>query len=398
MTVSQRPIPGVYRNDQIPRTTLSLAVGVPVLIGLGRLRGEDPTPWRKLYQFDTLATVWGAANNSNLAESYLPEAVRGFFANGGNVCYVMALANLDAATLDQALSRLQALDDIDLVCAPDLMVTNRASNALLSNAALIQRQRQLLEHCDRMGDRFALLDHRPHQPDLRRQLSELEQQRQQLHSPNGALYFPWIRVSTERAPARLVPPCGHLAGIYARLDQQVGVHQAPANQVIEGAVGLGTSLSTAQERDLYNPQPNQGAVNLIRALPGRGIRVWGAYTLSRDRRWRYINVRRLVLTVKRWVELNLTQLAFEPNTPQLWSAIRRDLGDYLTGLFQAGALHGASPEEGFYVKCDAETNPESVRSQGRVVTEIGLAPLEPGEFIRVTLVQSLSGGSEATVL
>jgi hypothetical protein len=391
MTVSQMSIPGVYRDDQIPRATPSLTTGVPVFIGLGQLKPlpeESSIPWRKLRQLETLATVWRPANNSNLAESYLPEAVRGFFANGGKVCYVMALANLDITTLVQALSQLQDLDDIDLVCAPDLVITDRADRSILSNEALIQRQQKLLEHCDRMGDRFALLDAGQHQSDLRRQ-------RQQLHSRNGALYFPWIEVSTGQAHARLVPPCGHLAGIYAQMDRQVGVHHAPANQVIEGAVGLGASLSTAQQRDLYNQQPEQGAVNLIRALPGRGIRAWGAYTLSRDRKWRYINVRRLVLTVNRWIELNLSQVAFEPNTPQLWSAIKRDLGEYLGQLFQAGALQGASPEEAFYVKCDAETNPETVRSQGRVVTEIGLAPLEPGEFIRVTWVQSLGGGNEA---
>lgn len=392
MTVSQMFIPGVYRDDQIPRATPSLTTGVPVFIGLGQLKPlpeESSIPWRKLRQFETLATVWQPANNSNLAESYLPEAVRGFFANGGEVCYVMALANLDITTLVQALSQLQDLDDIDLVCAPDLVINNRTNRD--PNEALIQRQRKLLEHCDLMGDRFAILDARQHQPDLR-------PQRQQLQSPNAALYFPWIEVSTGQAHARLVPPCGHLAGIYAQMDRQMGVHHPPANQVIAGAVGIGTSLSTAQQRDPYNQQPAQGAVNLIRALPGRGIRAWGAYTLSRDRRWRYINVRRLVLTINRWIELNLAQVAFEPNTPQLWSAIKRDLGEYLTGLFQAGALQGVSPEEAFYVKCDAETNPEAVRSQGRVVTEIGLAPLEPGEFIRVTLVQSLGGGSEATVL
>lgn len=372
-------IPGIYQETLLPTTKPALHTGVPVFIGRDdALKPNDVGLPQPLRQFDEPAAIW-AADDSH---SHLKEAVRGFFGNGGAFCYVLAMAELNLESLGHALEIIDSLEDIDLVCAPDLVLAP-------SRDLLIALQRRVLDHCDRRGDRFAILDGG-------QTLSDLEQQRQRLKSPNGALYFPWLQVEAPgQADSRKVPPCGHLAGIYARLDHQ-GRYKAPANEVIEGAVSLGISLSIAQQSSFYRQQ-DQGAVNLIRALPGRGIRVWGAYTLSRDRRWRYINVRRLVLTVKRWVELNLAQVAFEPNIPELWSAIKRDLGEYLNQLFQAGALQGASPEEAFYVKCDAETNSESVRSQGQVVTEIGLAPLEPSEFIRVTLVQSLGGGTDAVI-
>jgi phage tail sheath protein FI len=158
------------------------------------------------------------------------------------------------------------------------------------------------------------------------------------------------------------------------------VFKAPANEEIRDAVNLEVLIDNSVQGEL-----NTQGINCLRAFPGRGIRVWGARTLSRDSNWRYINVRRLFITIKRWIDLNMVWAAFEPNTPQLWVRIQRELSAYLTQLWRAGALKGETPEQAFYVKCDAETNPPEIREVGKVVTEIGFAPSSPAEFIFVRI-------------
>ncbi len=170
----------------------------------------------------------------------------------------------------------------------------------------------------------------------------------------------------------------------------MGVHKAPANFVLNGVVDLSLNLSNANQESL-NPTHQAGGVNCLRILPGRGIRVWGARTLSQDANWCYVNVRRLFLTVGRWVERNLTNFTFEPNDLMLWIRIERELTAYLETLLAQGALQGNSPQEAFYIKCDAETNPPEVLDRGMVITEIGLAPTVPSEFIVVRLIQGETG-------
>ena len=144
-------------------------------------------------------------------------------------------------------------------------------------------------------------------------------------------------------------------------------------------------------QDQLNPE----GVNCLRAFPGRGIRVWGARTLSRDPNWRYVSVRRLFLTLRRWIDLNMAWATFEPNEPRLWVRIQRELTVYLTKLLRDGALKGATPEQAFFVKCDVETNPPELREVGQVVTEIGLAPLAPAEFIVVRIIHR-AGAAETS--
>jgi phage tail sheath protein FI len=194
---------------------------------------------------------------------------------------------------------------------------------------------------------------------------------------SGALYYLWVKGRTSN---KAVPPCGHVAGIFARSDARVGVFKAPANEEVLGAVDLETEVTSAMQETL-----NPHGINCLRAFPGRGIRVWGARTLSEDPQWRYINVRRLFITVRRWIDVSMGWAVFEPNTPQLWTRIERELGGYLRGLWRLGALPGRTPEQAFYVKCDAETNPPDGSAE-QVVTEIGLAPIAPAEFVVVRIV------------
>ena len=205
----------------------------------------------------------------------------------------------------------------------------------------------------------------------------------------GAVYYPWIRVANPlgNGESMLVPPSGHMAGIYARSDTERGVHKAPANEVVRGAIGLALQI-TKSEQDSLNPI----GVNCIRAFPGRGIRVWGARTISSDPAWRYINVRRLFNYVEESIELGTQWVVFEPNDVDLWERVKRDITAFLTRVWRDGALFGTTPEEAFYVKCDEELNPPEVRDAGMLIIEIGLAPVKPAEFV-VFRISQWAGGT-----
>jgi hypothetical protein len=298
---------------------------------------------------------------------------------------VVPLQNNQQEALKQGLAAIEPLDTVDLVCAPDIMHCPESDR--------VEMQKLVLEHCNKMGDRFAILDSLLE----KKTISEIQQQTNQLQGDNGALYFPWIKVfdpaTKQNAPKGNglieVPPCGHIAGIYAQSDRALGFPQTPANYPLEGVLDLSVNLSH-DDLDKLNLEDKPG-INCLRVLKGRGIRIWGGRTLSQNPDWRYINVRRLFLTVHRWIERNLADVAFEPNNSRLWIRIERELTTYLQSLFQKGALKGNTPQEAFYIKCDGETNPPEMRDAGTVVTEIGLAPTIPNEFIVVRLIHGTTG-------
>jgi phage tail sheath protein FI len=207
-------------------------------------------------------------------------------------------------------------------------------------------------------------------------------------SKYAALYYPWITIGGPDGKPMAVPPSGHMAGIYARNDNERGVHKAPANEVIRGALSPVVPI-TKGEQDTLNPI----GVNCIRSFAGRGVRVWGARTLSSDPAWRYINVRRLFNFVEKSIEMGTQWVVFEPNNPELWAKIRRDVGAFLTGLWREGMLFGATPSEAFFIKCDEELNPSDVRDRGQLFIDVGLAPVKPAEFVIFRLSQYAGGGA-----
>jgi phage tail sheath protein FI len=366
--------PGVYREDVFPARRAALPTGVPAFLGQTSL-GVPNRPVR-LTRFAQLAELFGPP----LPDHYLAAAVEGFFLNGGTECLVVPLADPTEANpedaLEAGLAALAARQDLDLVCAPDL-------HAVAEDLEQARMQSAILRHCHEQGDRFALLDAVQDAGS-----SAVLAQRDGLagvgeQGANGALYYPWLQPAGTK---RFVPPCGHVAGVVARCDQRVGVHKAPANEVLEGVVDLAVRLTDADQA-LLNPE----GINALRAFPGRAIRVWGARTLSRTPAWTSISVRRLFLTVARWIELNLADVAFEPHDTRLWNRITRELTAYLHGLFQAGALQGRTAAEAFFVKCDGETNPPAVRETGQVVTVMGLAPAVPNEHVVVRIVHGAGG-------
>ncbi|NEC91009.1 phage tail sheath subtilisin-like domain-containing protein [Streptomyces sp. SID12501] len=281
---------------------------------------------------------------------------------------------------------LEAVDEISMVAVPDLMAAYQRGTIDLEAVKAVQLG--LIAHCELMGDRVAVIDP---PPGLNaRQVRVWRQETAGYDSKYAALYYPWIKVfDPASGQSQLIPPSGHVSGIWARNDFERGVHKAPANEVVRGAVDLEIQI-TRGEQDLLNPI----GVNCIRSFPGRGIRVWGARTLSSDPAWRYVNVRRYFNYLEESILLGTQWVVFEPNDHNLWARIRRNVSSFLVNEWRSGALFGQRPEEAYYVKCDAETNtPESV-DLGRVICEIGVAPVKPAEFVIFRLAQFSSGSGE----
>jgi uncharacterized protein len=285
----------------------------------------------------------------------------------------------------KGMGGLSAIDEVTMVVMPDVMQLNG------DGAQLRDLQGKMIAHCEMAGDRMAILD----APDglLPQEILEWRMNTAGYDSKMAALYYPWIEVMDPltRRPL-MVPPSGHVAGVWCRVDGTRGVHKAPANEVILGVNGVGFQVTGAEQGGL-----NKVGINCIRAFPGRGIRIWGARTLSSDPEWRYINVRRLFNYVAESIMDGTQWSVFEPNDPQLWMSLRISAQNFLTRVWRSGALFGTTPSEAFFVKCDAETNPPDVVEAGQVVCEIGIAPVKPAEFVIFRLSQFSGGGGEAEV-
>jgi phage tail sheath protein FI len=286
------------------------------------------------------------------------------------------------------LSGFEVADEVTMLCVPDLMALYGAGSISMDGVKAVQLA--MIAHCESMKDRFAILDCPPGLNP--QQMKDWRMNEAGYDTKYGAVYYPWISVGNPagNGDSILTPPCGYVAGVYARSDTERGVHKAPANEVIRGAMGLEKQI-TKSEQDILNPI----GVNCIRTFPGRGIRIWGARTLSSDASWRYINVRRLFNFVEKSIEMGTQWIVFEPNDMDLWARIRRDIGAFLSTVWRSGALFGATPAEAFFVKCDAETNPPEARDLGQVIIEIGIAPVKPAEFV-IFRISQWAAGSETS--
>jgi len=280
---------------------------------------------------------------------------------------------------------LEAIEEVTMVCVPDLM--SALQQGLINDEQLRAVQTAIVGHCESMGDRLAILDA---PPGLKPQeVKDWRVNVARYDSKQAALYYPWIKVMDPATNSIIaVPPCGHIAGVWARNDNTRGVHKAPANEVVRGAVDVELQI-TKGEQDQLNPE----GINCIRAFAGRGIRVWGARTISSDPSWRYINVRRFFNFVEKSIENGTHWAVFEPNDMSLWQRINRNISAFLTTQWRIGALFGATPEQSFYVKCDEETNPGDTIDAGQVITEIGMCPVKPAEFVIFRITQLPTGGA-----
>ena len=417
--------PGVYVGDRLPAGdgAADLTTGVPAFIGYA-----DPEPI-VLERGRAPAVVierWNAGEFNQWIKpdehSFLPVAVRGFFANGGTRCVVLPVRPGSGAEglmrVLQPRGLLEERTDIDLVCVPDALsrLVNQ-SGAPNASRNPYEIHAAMLAHCEVMGNRFAILDAQDiGPPDAQDQdiVNQVLNKASSLRSPFGALYFPWIasdrarddvlkssappagsqewrclprlRGDDVRGPLEFAPPCGHVAGLFARLDALIGPQRSPANASIEDVVDISVHLSAQQYAHL-----NEGGVNCLHRLPGRGIDVGGARTLSGHSALAYVSSARVVFGFRRWLEVGLRDLVFEPLTTMLWDRIRLRLVSRCLELLRAGALAGTDPTQAFFVQCDSETNPPDEIDLGRVVAHVGLAPSVPAEFIVVRVDHDPSG-------
>lgn len=241
-------------------------------------------------------------------------------------------------------------------------------------------QSAAVEHCEALRDRVALLDP-PFSSvrDPRLGVAGIRAWRKRFDTTFAALYAPWIAAPDPLlldGLTRLVPPCGHVAGFVARTDLAIGVHKAPAN----GPLGWAQRLSLALD-DATHGVLNDEHVNAVRAYPARGLRVFGARTMSSDPSWRYLNVRRLMLMIEKAIEVSSHWAVFEPNDRFTRAKVHLSITSLLLALWQRGALAGASAREAFFVNCNEDTTPQSARDRGELVAEVGVAPCTPFEFV-----------------
>lgn len=258
-------------------------------------------------------------------------------------------------------------------------------------------QQAIVEHCQKMQYRFALLDSPcTDSALLHTDLREVQGWRQRFDSSYAALYFPWVMVLDPLQLAnrfiRRIPPSGHVAGIYANTDLTIGVHKAPANTPLLWVQDLTTNVSSEMQ-EVLNPL----GIDCLRSFTGRGLRIYGARTVSSDSTWRYVNVRRLVSMIEHALFVSLQWVVFEPNNVFLWQKVRVAVTGFLQTLWQKGALAGNTAQEAFYVRCDESTNPSYVTAAGEMITEVGVAPVIPAEFVvfRIGRVEDVLEVTEA---
>lgn len=345
-------------------------------------KGDDPSSW----YFLPLSPGHHA----------LCHAVRGFFDNGGSRCFVSRVSSPDGDSLDKALQQFESIDDVAIIAAPGFPHTADVWESLQTYCEDDSRQNvfAILDSPGNLGDGSA---------------QGFDETRLSYGSPDpllprrgnhAAYYFPHVEVKCpakslqDSDPERrvdpkyrgrtFVAPSGHVAGIYARTDEERGVHKAPANATVRGALGVRYYVSKPKQ-ELLNPQ----GVNCIRLINGN-VSVWGARTIGGDANaeWKYVSVRRFAGFLEESIDKGTQWVVFEPNDPRLWSRIILNITAFLTNVWRSGALFGLTPQEAFYVKCDAELNPPEVRDLGQVVTEIGVAIVRPAEFVIFRITQS----------
>jgi len=375
--------PGVHIETAGERYRPLSEVRMGVCAFLGRTAsGESQVPV-KVDSFDRFTRLFG--NDGG----FTTLAVRGFFENGGQEAYIVNVAPADGRSvapddfvgakgpMPRGLRLLERVEDCDLVAAPDLMACAGRELGFDSPESIAAVQRAMVDHCERMKDRFALLDP---PPDL--DLDGVVDWRKRFDSSYAALYYPWVVMRVGEQAGEPVPPSGHVAGLVARCDAENGVHRAPANLVLEGVVDVSRFVHKRERDYLFDNR-----VNGIHAFPARGLRVWGGRTLSSDRNFTHVNVRRLFIMLRRSIELYSQWVVFEPNSDELWKVLRRSIDAFLHEQWKRGALVGEKPEDAFYVKCDEETNPPEGRDRGELVVEVGVAPVKPAEFIVLRIHQ-----------
>jgi phage tail sheath protein FI len=383
--------PNQFRVSLIYFSTKNLPPNFPTIINPFSTDIQDLTsPDRRepdvIEDFDNLTVQTGASNNAVTVINSNSKLVKAFWANAtpGQPAPTTDFAQLgtngtsggpiNAGTFDgdtnpigglpddllgrgRGLAAMETIDEISLLLVPDEVNLRDISTAVLNQ-------------CQKLKDRFGIFSV---SQGSNTGVGVIDD------SSYGAIYYPWIRIYDPSAnDTLLIPPSGHIAGIYARTDVERGVHKAPANEVVRGARDLEFPVPKG-DQDLLNPK----GINAIRDFrtDGRGIRVWGARTMSSNGEWKYINVRRLFLFVEESIDEGTQWVVFEPNDEPLWARVRRSVTNFLITVWRNGALMGVTQEEAFFVKCDRTTMTQDDIDNGRLICYIGIAPVKPAEFV-----------------
>ncbi len=343
-----------------------------------RIAAGDMADEGKPYLCTTFAEFKQHFGNFSLDpdQNKLVHGVYGFFNNEGSRCFVMRYKDMTGLQAPTSLAPLEAIDEISMVVAPGITDPVVQGN--------------IIDHCENLHDRVAVLDAPTEPADLTEGNIKV-----MTNTDYGALYFPQIKVFdivTKLTDPDVdegeiyVSPSGHVAGIYARVDHTRGVHKAPANEPVHGALGVKYQISKAMQDGL-----NPGGINCIRNINGKTT-VWGARTIGGDLNFdtKYISTRRLLIFLEKSIDHGTQWVVFEPNDRSLWAKIERNVTAFLTTVWRDGALFGSTPQEAFYVTCNDNTNPPEERDLGKVTTEIGVAIVKPAEFV-IFRVQQWAG-------
>ncbi len=392
--------------------------------GLGLLRNDPRNVRNLLAEGSQLVRVSAASSKASMPDrdstpdpNWLPQG-RTWLTGGSDGLATLSSVHLSGSGAPLGalwgFAALESVDEIGIVAAPDIMprpdVGAPPRQAAEVNCHCLEDpapeqppvapievpppfspvqldvlQSALIQHCQTLGDRVAILDPLPNLVTPQ----QVTEWRQQFDNSYAALYFPWLDVPDPLRLAGLlhrVPPSGHMAGIYARGDREEGVQRPPANQRIEGTRDLAVIVDEIDHGYL-----NSVGINVIRAFPGRGLRVMGARTLSSDTSLRFVNVRRLLILIREVLDQGLQWAVLEPNEPALWEAIERLTESYLHRLWRQGALDGANRDQAYYVRCNEVTNPPEEVAAGRLICEIGVLLPPPAEFVVIRIGRSEAG-------
>ena len=340
-------VPGVY-IEEVPFAS-HLIEGVPTSItGFVAVTGRGPLlgPLSSFTDFRSVAPP-------NLGVN-LPLAVGGFFENGGRQCFISQIADTDSLE-----SGLAALDQqpVSIVCCPD--------DPAIPNAAAI-----MATHCEKRKDRVCILQ-------SSQAVVPVAALQPPVHSSYAVFYHPWITVlSVDRTSSVTIPPCGHLAGVYAQIDSARGVWNTPTNVFLSGVTALSQNLTPAEANAL-----NSLGIDVIQSIPARGIRVTGDRTTSQDSIYQFTAVRRLMIFLEQSISRGAQWAVFEANSPALWVAVSSSIQNFLTGVWKMGGLKGTTQQEAFFVRCDLTTMTQNDIHNGRLLLVVGIAPVQPAEFI-----------------
>jgi phage tail sheath protein FI len=331
---------------------------------------ESPNHWRKRLEGASALADLSSTVGTPATERPANQAVTPLGANGSDGAGPLDVGDFEGADIapGDAPRGLAAIEGD--ACREVALVYSPGASAPVSQA--------VIAHCERMRYRFAVVD-----AGAGTDVAGFEPRSVIGDTAFAALYLPWIAIRDPQDGVRkLIPPGGHVLGVYARTDANAGVAQAPANEILEGVIDLAASIDNAKQATLA-----ARGINAIRSFPDRGIRVWGARTLSSDAQWKYVSVRRLFIFLERSIDEGTQWVVFEPNDERLWARVRDTVRVFLRAQWRLGPLAGQKEEEAFFVSCDRTTMTQDDIRNGRLICEIGIAAVRPAEFVVLRIFQ-----------